>query len=116
MKTNVKVAALGAIVLIVGMFMPWIDFLGMSKNAWSVASEIGVPIFFLSCAVLIVIISLIPKKWVNIFSALLAIILVMVGVKYINDAGAFIGTGLYLFLAGGFILLIGSIMGFTVKR
>ena len=113
MKPHILVALAGALITIIGTFTPWVTFFGISTNAWS--NGMGVPAFFLFCIGICVGMAFIPRKWVNAFSVLFALIISALGIVYMSDAGPLAGIGIYLFFAGGLILLVGAIMGFFQK-
>lgn len=113
MKPHRITSALGALLLIVGTFLPWVSFFGISTNGWS--NGMGVPVFFIFCVAVCIAMAFIPVKWVNAFSVLFSLILVALGFLYISDAGSMGGSGLYLFLVGGIVLFVGAIMGFFQK-
>jgi uncharacterized protein with PQ loop repeat len=114
MKMNFIGIAGGALV-IVSMFLPFFSILGISSNGLGMG---GVAYFYMICGAAVAAISYLPKRWLNIVSIVLGLIIAMLAMKYQSDAkslGAEVGIGLWLLLVGGLLSIVGGIMGVIKK-
>jgi len=117
MKANFLASAIGTLLIIVGTFMPWVEIFGITANGWANGS--GGPLFLIIVGVLALGLNLLSKKWSNIVSIVLSVILILVTFLIVSgfaERGQSAAIGVWLIIFGGVINIIGSIMGLTKKK
>lgn len=109
MKQNAKlITIIGGILTIVSAWLPWVKAMGVSMNGFQGDMAGNPGIFFVILGALAAIMAILNKKWSAIVAIIMGLIVVALGIKYIKDAGEFKGYGLYVMLAAGLLILIGS--------
>ena len=99
---NVSIAAAG--VVAIAAFLPWASFLAFSKSGIS-----GDGIITLICAILgVVLIWRNKLGWLA--QLVLALVVVLIGLYDLNQAGNLAASGLYLTFLAGIAWVIGAIM------
>jgi hypothetical protein len=106
------ISAAGAVLMIIGNFLPWVSILGMS----TAGSGTGAGTFIIVMAALIALLAFLGKRWSIIISLILALLSAAWAVKQLSDAasiqGASAGMGLYAILIGAVVAMAGCFMGF----
>lgn len=104
------------LLLAICMFMPFLTIFGITQTGMAME---GVAYFYIVCGIIIAIVGFVGKRWLNILSLLLGLMVAFMALKYQGDAKAFnsaIGIGLWLMLASGVLAVIGSIMGMVRRK
>lgn len=106
----------GGVLTIVSPFLPFLSVLGLS--ATMLQSRSGVAYFFIAVGVIIALMGFMGKRWLNIVSLLLGLVVAGLSFVYMNDAnsnGAKPEMGIWMMMAGGILAVIGSVMGLMKK-
>ncbi len=117
MKTNVMTTGGGALLILIGTFLPWFSLLGFNFNGWTDGA--GTPLFFIVLGLLCVVISVVKKRLLNIVSIILSLITILIGLiliaAFIERTGA-VGIGMWSIAVGGVLTMVGAIMGIAKKK
>jgi hypothetical protein len=125
------VGLIGAILALVGFFLPWMSALGINISALTLAGAAGtiaalssvgmlyllylVPVF----GIVGLVVTLVPlaSKMKNMLLLISGILVLVADIYFITlpGVGAFLAYGFYLSLIGGIILLVAGLMGFLAK-
>jgi hypothetical protein len=109
------IGAAGAVLMIIGNFLPWASVMGISTTGGGT----GAGIFIIVMAALIALLTFPGKRWGVIASLILALLSAAWATKQLADVGsiqgASAGMGLYMILIGAVIAMVGCVMGFGNK-
>jgi hypothetical protein len=90
----------------------------MGINASFINYNSGIAYFFIACGLIVVAVSFLGKKWLNILSILIGLLMALLALKYQADVkdGGEVGIGLWVMLLGGVASLVGGVMGIIKKK
>lgn len=112
MKNFNFISLAAGLIIITGIFLPAITFMGMEMSLYKSGS--GARYLFIIMAVSIIYSSFNPKKWVNVLNIIFGVIILFLSLKYMadaRDAGTKPGSGIWCLLAGG-----GLAVGISIKK
>jgi len=98
------------------VFFPFIKIENITLRGLSMGAA---PYFFITLGITIVLIGLTDKRWLNILSFLLGLVVAAFVVKYssdANDSGGSSQVGIWMLFIGGFSVITGAIMGMITKK
>ncbi len=117
MKSNVLITAAGAILVTIGTFLPWVEVLGIGASGW--VNGAALPMFIIVLGLLCLGLNFIAKKWGKIVSIILSLLILLVGFAFVasfSESGESAASGLWIIIAGGLVILVGSIAGLIAKK
>lgn len=112
---------LGGLMVVAGVFVPFASSAGISVSMWTSGglSDTKGPVYvILGLGIVITLVGLLNKRWVNIVNILLGLgaaglgALLFVGEK---EKQLEPGIGTWLIILGGVVALVGAIMGVAKK-
>lgn len=108
----------GGLLTVISNFLGAVSYAGSSFSFFKFNKPVA--IFFIICGLIVVGVSMAGKKWLNILSIIIGLIIAGLALKYQGDAKTMagedaIGIGLWIMLLGGVISLIGGVMGIVKK-
>lgn len=110
------VGIVGGLLTIVSVFLPMVNVSELSISMFETTK--GVAVFFIICGVTVIGVSLLSKRWLNLLSMFIGLIVCLLALKYYGDAEsmhAVVGIGVWLMLSGGLLTIVGSIIGMIGK-
>jgi len=111
MKDKNLVGIGGGLLTALSVFLP-----AMASISFMTANS-GVSIFFIVCGLIVAGVSFLDKKWLNVVSVLIGLMVTLLAIKYQGDAKALgVGIGLWVMLLGGVASLAGGVMGIIKKK
>lgn len=109
---------IGALLVITGLFLPAISYLGMNSSIYESAK--GSAYFYIIAAVIVMITAIVTlQKWTYILSSFIGLIITLFSLKYYADAKdleAKVGSGIWILLIGGVCIITGSMMNLKNKK
>ncbi|KOY86555.1 hypothetical protein AD998_10730 [bacterium 336/3] len=117
MKDKNLVGIGGGLLTAISVFLPALSVMGMKTNFME--SNSGVAYFFIVCGLIVAAVSFLGKKWLNILSILIGLMIALLAIKYQGDtksSGGEVGIGLWVMLLGGVASLAGGVMGIIKKK
>lgn len=117
MKKQLYVSIIGALIVLAGTFLPWVNILGITANGW--ANGAGGPLFLIVTACVALGLNFLAKKWSNIVSIVVSLILILVIFLIQSgfaERGQSAAIGVWIMMVGGFVLIAASIMGLMEKK
>ena len=115
MKKYITIA--GGVLSAISPFLPFISLMGISATLHDARG--GVAYFFVVVGLIIALMGFLGKRWLNIVSLLLGLVVAGLGFVYMNDAhdkGATVEIGIWMMMAGGIIAIVGSVLGLMNKN
>lgn len=112
MKNFNFISLAAGLLIVTGLFLPAITFMGMEMSLSKSAG--GVRNLFIIMAISVICASFYSKKWLSILNIIFGIIILFLSLKYMadaRDAGTKPGSGIWCLLAGGALAL-----GISVKQ
>ena len=109
---------LGGLMIAISVFLAAVKSEAMSVSMFDTEEKRGVAYFFIVLGVIIAVVGLVNKRWLNILSLLLGLAVAGLAFKYKGDATTEMtsaGMGIWLMLAGGLLACVGSVMGIMNK-
>lgn len=117
MSKGVIVTALGAVVAVVGLFLPWADILGISITLWGTGAGKAVLVLGLLGIFFAVQGDKKGSKGMKIGALVMALLVLgLTGSNAPSREGFENMTGVYVLLSGAVVMLVGSIMLLAGKK
>ncbi len=120
-----KLSLIGAGILsIISAWLPWVKLMEITQNGFMGDYGGNPGIIFVVMGAIIAIMGLLNKKWSAIVAILFSIFVMLLGLKYYNDAttgdalsvGAEAGSGVYVMIFAGLIGFVGGLMRLFTKQ
>jgi len=105
----------GGLLAVVSMFLAFSTFLGRSIKLIDIPN--GDAPIWIGCGVVIAIVGLVNKRWLNILSLILGLLIAGVAFYYQNKLGKIdsVGIGVWTLLVAGLLSIAGSVNGLRKK-
>jgi hypothetical protein len=111
-KTWALVALIGGILLIIGIFLPWIKMLGVEQSAWDAADVIAIASSFM------VFLGAIAVWAVDSLRSMVSVggLLALADSVAVHKASTEVGYGIWIYMVGAIIALIAMIGILSMKK
>jgi len=105
----------GGVITAISVFFPFTTIFGKSMNFIDLPN--GDAPVWIACGVIIAVVGLINKRWLNILSLVLGLSAAGMALYYNNKLSGFTGSGIavWALLVGGILSVAGSINGLRSK-